>query len=175
MRLPSLLRTLPALLLAATLGTAAAKPKATPSPAAATQDASAQTAASPAAGAKRTVSPDSLKKRYLTELKNQAGLTADQEPKVTPIINKYVDDREAVKADASLTTTAKNEKFKTLRGQYVSDVNAVLTPAQRTKWAAFAEARRAKLKAARAKGAAANANAAAGTTEQSKPAATNGR
>lgn len=179
MKLRSLLRILPAVVLAATLGTAAAKPKAkaspSPSPAAETQDATAASsptaANSPAAGAqKRTVSPDSLKKRYLTELQHQAGLTAAQEPKVKPIISTYVDNRISVRNDATLNTAAKADKLKQLRAQYVSDINGVLTPDQQKKWAAFTEARREKLRAAREK-AAANRKASNNAAAQPTPAA----
>jgi len=57
--------------------------------------------ASPAAGAttKHKPSPDAIKAARLTRLKNQAGLTADQEAKAKPIIDKYVDDRQAANGD----------------------------------------------------------------------------
>jgi hypothetical protein len=180
MKLRSLLRLLPAVALAATLGTAAAKPKAkaspSPSPAAETQDATAAPSpananTTPAAGGKkRTMSPDALKKRFLTELQHQAGLTAAQEPKVKPIIDKYVNDREAVKNDASLTTAAKRDKLKQLRVQYESDINGVLTPDQQKKWTAYREGQRTKLRAAREK-ATTNRKAATGAAAQPTPAA----
>ena len=179
MKLRSLLRLLPAVALAATLGTAAAKPKAkasaSPSPAAETQDATAVSSPAPetspaAGGKKRTVSPDALKKRYLTELQHQAGLTAAQEPKVTPIISTYVDNRMSVRNDNSLTTAAKADKLKQLRAKYVSDINGVLTPDQQKKWAAYTEARRAKLRAAREK-AAGTRKASTGAAAQPSPAA----
>jgi Spy/CpxP family protein refolding chaperone len=170
---------LPAVALAATLGTATAKPKAkaspSPSPATETQDATAASSPAdtntPAGGQKRTVSPDSLKKRYLTELQHQAGLTAAQEPKVKPIISTYVDNRIAVRNDASLTAAAKADKLKQLRAQYVSDINGVLTPDQQKKWASFMEARRQKLRAAREKAAANRKVSTGATTTQPTPAA----
>jgi len=177
MKLRSLLRTLPVMALAATLGTAAAKPKASPSPSpvGTTQDATAASTPAPGNGPagthKRTVSPDALKKRYLTELQHQAGLTTAQEPKVKPVIDKYVDSRQAVKNDASLDTKGKVDKLKQLHAQYVSDIDGVLTPDQQKKWAAYTEARRAKLRAARAKKASANAAEAAGAPAQPTPAA----
>lgn len=178
MKLRSLLRLLPAVVLAATLGTAAAKPKAkaspSPSPAAETQDATAASSpaaeTSPAGGKKRTVSPDSIKKRFLTELQHQAGLTTAQEPKVKPIIDKYVNDREAVKNDASLNTAAKRDKLKQLRVQYESDIKGVLTPDQQKKWTAYREGQREKLRAAREK-AAGNRKASTGAAAQPTPAA----
>jgi Spy/CpxP family protein refolding chaperone len=179
MKLRSLLRILPAVALAATLGTAVAKPKAkaspSPSPAAETQDATAASSPAPetspaAGGKKRTMSPDTLKKRFMTELQHQAGLTTAQEPKVKPIIDKYVNDREGVKNDASLTTAAKKDKLKQLRAQYESDINGVLTPDQQKKWTAYREGRRAKLRVAREK-AAANRKVSTGATTQPTPAA----
>lgn len=179
MKLRSLLRLLPAVALAATLGTASAKPKAkaspSPSPAAETQDATAAPSpaaeGSPAAGTKkRTMSPDALKKRFLTELQHQAGLTTAQEPKVKPIIDKYVNDRETVKNDASLNAAAKRDKLKQLRVQYESDINGVLTPDQQKKWTAYREGQRTKLRAAREK-AQATRKASTGAAAQPTPAA----
>ncbi|HEY0791736.1 MAG TPA: hypothetical protein VGD78_11800 [Chthoniobacterales bacterium] len=173
MKLTSLLRLLPAVALAATIGTAAAKPKVkpSPSPAAATSDAT--PAASPddtatsttgtAAGKKRTMSPDAIKKGQLTRLRNEVGLKPDQETKVKPIVDKYVDDRLAVKNDASLSSTAKEAKFKDLRQQYVASINGVLTPDQQKQWAAAKTARVAKMRAGRAK-------AQAGAAAQPSPA-----
>ena len=179
MKLRSLLRTLPAVALAATLGTAAAAAKhkaaPSPSPAAATQEATAEPSpaaeSSPdAAGKKRTASPDALKKRFLTELQHQAGLNAAQEPKVKPIIDKYVNDREAVKNDPAMNIAAKRDKLKQLRVQYESDVKGVLTPDQQKKWTAYREGQRAKLRAGREK-AAANRKASTGAAAQPSPAA----
>jgi hypothetical protein len=176
MKLTSLLRILPAVALAATIGTAAAKPKVkpSPSPAAAASDAApaagsettptSTTDAGTAAGKKRTMSPDAIKKGQLTRLRNEVGLKADQETKVKPIVDKYVDDRQAVKNDASLTSTAKEAKFKDLRQQYVASINGVLTPDQQKQWAAAKTARVAKMRAGRAK-------AQAGAAAQPSPAA----
>lgn len=101
-------------------------------------------------GKKRQASPDAIKKRQLSVLKKEATLTADQESKVTPIISKYVDDVVALKNDTSLVGAAKREKRKTLHGQYVNDINAVLTPDQQKSWAAANAARLERLRAARA-------------------------
>ena len=83
-------------------------------------------------------------------LKKEAALTPDQESKVTPIISKYVDDVVALKNDTSLVGAAKKEKRKSLHSQYVSDINAVLTPDQQKSWASANAARLARLRAARA-------------------------
>jgi len=106
--------------------------------------------ASPAAGAttKHKPSPDAIKAARLTRLKNQAGLTADQEAKAKPIIDKYVDDRQAANGDRS-TLGALKTKFD-------SDINAILTPDQQTKLAASKTATMEKMKAARARKAAAS-------------------
>jgi hypothetical protein len=101
-------------------------------------------------GKKRQASPDSIKKRQLSLLKKEAGLTVDQESKVTPIISKYVDDVVAMKNDTSLVGAAKREKRKTLHSQYVNDINTVLTSDQQKSWAAANAARFERLRAARA-------------------------
>jgi hypothetical protein len=144
MNLKFLLRVVPTMLLCTTISTAfttvkaaeAAKPAASPAAAADTK------------AAKRTVSPDTIKKGMLTRLKNQVGLTADQEAKAKPIVDKYVDDRQAAKGDKAKTAE--------LRTKYNSDINAILTPDQQKKLSAAKEARVEKMKAAKAAKAAAS-------------------
>ena len=116
---------------------------------------------SPAAGAaaKHKPSPDAIKAARLTRLKNQVGLTADQETKVKPIIDKYVDDRQAANGERA--------KLVALKTQYDSDIKAILTPDQQTKLAAEKSASVERMKAARAK------KAAAGATSSPSPAKTN--
>ena len=82
MNLKTLLRAVPAILLCITISSAfaAEKAKDAASPAASPAAAGAQTAA------KR--SPDAIKKARLTVLKKQVDLTADQEAKAKPIIDK---------------------------------------------------------------------------------------
>jgi len=77
------------------------------------------------AASKHKASPDAIKAARLTRLKNQAGLTADQEAKAKPIIDKYVDDRQAANGD--------RKKLLSLKTQFDSDINAILTPDQQTK------------------------------------------
>lgn len=103
---------------------------------------------SPAAGAtsKHKASPDAIKAARLTRLKNQVGLTADQEAKAKPIIDKYVDDRQAANGNRATLVS--------LKSKYDGDINAILTPEQQTKLAAAKSANVEKLKAARAKKAA---------------------
>ncbi len=116
---------------------------------------------SPAAGAaaKHKPSPDAIKAARLTRLKNQVDLTADQETKVKPIIDKYVDDRQAANGERA--------KLVALKTKYDSDIHAILTPDQQTKLAAEKSASIERMKAARAK------KAATGATSSPSPAKTN--
>jgi hypothetical protein len=160
MNLKTLLRAVPAMLLCATISSALAASKAkdaaspAASPAAASADAAAQTTA------KRKVSPDAIKKARLTTLKNQVALTADQEAKAKPIIDKYVDDREAAKGDRA--------KLAELKTKYDSDINAILTPEQQKKLTASKAARMEKLKAARAAKAGSSASPAASPAKSNR-------
>ena len=148
MNLKSLLRTVATMLFFGTLSTALLANAASPDP-------------SPAAKAttKHKPSPDAVKAARLTRLKNQAGLTADQEAKAKPIIDKYVDDRQAANGNRA--------KLVSLKTQFDTDINAILTPDQQTKLAAEKSASVEKMKAARAK------KAAAGATAIPSPAKTN--
>jgi hypothetical protein len=140
MSLKSLLRAIPIILLSATIGTSMAASKAKDS---ATPDSAAAASATPGAPAKkRTVSPEAKAKGRLTRLKNQAGLTPDQEAKAKPIIDKYVADRDLAKGDKA--------KLVALKTQYDSDIDKILTPDQQKKVAASKSASMAKLKAGRA-------------------------
>jgi hypothetical protein len=82
------------------------------------------------------INPEAVSKGMLTALNNQAGLSADQQDKAKPIIEKHVADLEAVKNDATLDKAAKRAKVVELRQQYVTDINGILTPDQQKKWAA---------------------------------------
>jgi hypothetical protein len=142
MNFKTLLRLIPALLCTAVIGTAAAASKKVEDPAASpTASVSSDTTVK-----KRTVSPESLAKARLTRLKNQVGLTADQETKAKPIIDKYVADRATSKGD--------NAKLRSLKTQYYTDIAAILTPEQKTKLNAAKAENKAKLAAGRAKKAA---------------------
>ena len=83
----------------------------------------------------------------LTALNNQVSLSADQQEKAKPIIDKHVADLEAVKNDATLDKAAKKAKVLELRKQYNTDINGILTPDQQKKWEASREANKAKVKA----------------------------
>jgi Spy/CpxP family protein refolding chaperone len=149
MNVNSLLRAVPTMLLCATLSTAlianAASPDASP--------------AAKSAATKHKPSPDAIKTARLTRLKNQVGLTADQEAKAKPIIDKYVDDRQAAKGDRATLVA--------LKTKYDSDIDAILTPDQQQKLAESKSATVEKLKAARA------AKAAAGASSSPVPAKSN--
>jgi Spy/CpxP family protein refolding chaperone len=148
MNLKSLLRAVSTMVLFTTLSTALISNAATPD-------------ATPAAGAKtkHTVSPDAVKAARLTRLKNQVTLTADQEAKAKPIINQYVDDRQAANGD--------HAKLVALKTKYDSDIDAILTPDQKQKLAAAKSATAEKMKAARA------AKKGAGAAASPSPAKTN--
>lgn len=117
--------------------------------------------ASPAASAttKHKRSPDAIKAARLAWLKNQVDLTADQEAKAKPLIDKYVDDRQAANGNRA--------KLVALKTQFDSDLNAILTPEQQKKLAESKSAAAEKMKAARA------AKAAAGASASPSPAKTN--
>jgi cell division septum initiation protein DivIVA len=91
--------------------------------------------------------PEAVSKGMLTALNNQVSLSADQQEKAKPIIDKHVADLEAVKNDATLDKAAKKAKVVQLRQQYVTDINGILTPDQQKKWGASRETNKAKVKA----------------------------
>jgi hypothetical protein len=149
MKPKSLLRIVPAFLLSALLASmaiAAEQPKTSPSP----------SPVAPAAG-KRTPNPEAISKARLTRLTNEVGLTAAQQTKAKPIIDKYVADNLAVRDDATLDTAAKKAKHDQLKQQFDTDFSALLNPVQKKKYAAAEAANKAQLEAARAKKAAAGA------------------
>jgi len=88
---------------------------------------------------------DTVKKARLTRLKNQVGLKADQEAKAKAIIDKYVDDRATANSDT--------KKLDALKIKFDSDINAILTPAQRKRLAASNAATAAKGQATKEKAA----------------------
>ena len=93
------------------------------------------------------VNPEAVSKGMLTALNNQVDLSADQQEKAKPIIDKHIADLEAVKNDTTLDKAAKKAKVVELRKQYVTDINGILTPDQQKKWEASREANKAKVKA----------------------------
>lgn len=133
------------------MAVAADQPTASPSPAAAAAS------PSPAAPGKRAPNPEAVSKGMLTRLTNEVGLTAAEQTKAKPIVDKYVADNFAIRNDATLDTAAKKAKHDQLKEQYDTDITALLTPAQKKKYAAAEAANKARLEAARAKRAAAGA------------------
>src|ERR1700722_13294023 len=139
MNFKSLLRTVSTLLLCTTLSTALLANAASPDP-------------SPAgATTKHKLSPDAIKSARLKRLKTQVDLTADQEAKAKPIVDKYVDDRQAANGNRATLVS--------LKTKFDSDINAILTPEQQSKLSAAKSATADKMKAAREKKAATGAAA----------------
>jgi hypothetical protein len=56
------------------------------------------------------VNPEEVSKAMLTALNNQVSLSADQQDKAKPIIDKHVADLEAVKNDTTLDKAAKKRR-----------------------------------------------------------------
>ena len=102
------------------------------------------------AKAKRTVNPESIKRAKLTRLKHDVSLTDEQAEKVKPLIDTYVNSVQAIKADATLDSRTKRQKFSEVRQRYDSDLDGVLNPDQQQKLASLKQARREKLRNARA-------------------------
>jgi hypothetical protein len=99
---------------------------------------------------KRTVNPESIKRAKLTRLRKDVTLTDDQALKVKPIIDTYVNEAQAIKADASLDSRSKRQKLSEARQKYDGDLAGVLDSEQQQKLASIKEERRTRLRAARA-------------------------
>jgi len=113
--------------------------------------ASAESIAAPAlAKAKRKVNPEAIKRAKLTNLKKEVSLTAEEEPKVKPIIDRFVDAVQAARHDPSLDSRARRQQLATLRERYNTELAAVLTPDQQQKLASLKAQRIARLRAGRA-------------------------
>jgi hypothetical protein len=98
---------------------------------------------------KRTVNPESIKRAKLTRLKRDLSLTDEQAEKAKPLIDTYVSAVQAVKADATLDSRTKRQRFSEARQRYDGDLNGVLSPDQQQKLASLKEERRARLRKAR--------------------------
>jgi len=143
MKSKTLLQVVSAFLLSACLASLAiAADQPTPAPAPA------------AAAGKRALNPEAISKGMLTRLTNEVGLTAAQQAKAKPIIDKYVADNIALRNDATLDRAAKKAKHDQLKQQYDTDITGLLNPTQKKKFAAAEAANKAQLEAARAKRAA---------------------
>ncbi|HYZ73230.1 MAG TPA: hypothetical protein VE641_09140 [Chthoniobacterales bacterium] len=75
--------------------------------------------------------PDKMKQRQLARLEKIAKITPDQETKITPIINNFVDQVVSVRNDSSLPPDQKKAKQKELRKQYRRQLRLLLTPEQK--------------------------------------------
>jgi Spy/CpxP family protein refolding chaperone len=75
--------------------------------------------------------PDRMKQRQLARLQRIAQLTPDQQTKITPVINNFVDQLVAVRSDSSLQPDEKKAKQKEIRKQYNRQLRSLLTPAQK--------------------------------------------
>jgi hypothetical protein len=100
---------------------------------------------------KRTVNPEAIKRAKLTNLKKDVGLTAEEEAKVKPIIDRFVDGVQAAKHDPSLDSRAKRQQFAALRERYNAELDEVLTAEQQQKLASLKAQRLARLRAGRAR------------------------
>ena len=105
------------------------------------------------AKAKRTVSPEAIKRAKLTNLKKDVGLTAEEEAKVKPIIDRFVDGVQAAKHDPALDSRAKHQQFAALRERYNAELDEVLTADQQQKLASLKAQRLARLRTGRVKSA----------------------
>jgi hypothetical protein len=105
--------------------------------------------ASPAARQKRSTNPESIKRAKLTRLRKDVALTDEQATKVRPMIDAYVNEMQAIKADLSLDSRTKRQKLAEVRQKYDSDLDGVLNIEQQQKLASLKEERRARLRAAR--------------------------
>jgi periplasmic protein CpxP/Spy len=116
------------------------------------------------AKAKRTMSPDAIKRAKLTNLKRDVGLTGEEEAKVKPIIDRFVDSVQAAKHDPSLDSRTKRQQLAALRARYNDELDGVLTTDQQQKLASIKAQRLARLRAGRA-------GSVAGVSESPEPAA----
>jgi periplasmic protein CpxP/Spy len=67
-------------------------------------------------------------------LAEQLDLTDDQKPKVDAIMKGVMEKNRAVREDTSLTPEEKKAKAKAIREESATQMKAVLTPEQFTKW-----------------------------------------
>ena len=80
--------------------------------------------------------------KVLERLTTELSLTADQQAKIKPLLEAQQTQMQALHADTATADKDKREKFKQIHESTVSQINAVLTPDQQTKYAALQEARK---------------------------------
>src|SRR6516225_4630612 len=89
----------------------------------------AESIAAPApAKAKRRVNPEAIKRAKLTNLRKDVSLTAEEETKVKPIIDRFVDAVQAARHDSSLDSRARRQQLATLRQQYTTPSSMQCSP-----------------------------------------------
>ena len=93
---------------------------------------------------------EAIERAKLTNLRKDVSLTAEEETKVKPIIDRFVDGVQAARHDPSLDSRARRQQLATLREQYNTELDAVLTPDQQQKLASLKAQRIARLRAGRA-------------------------
>jgi hypothetical protein len=98
---------------------------------------------------KRRVSPEAIKRAKLTNLRKDVSLSAEEETKVKPIIDRFVDAVQAARHDPSLDSRTRRQQLATLREQYNTELDAVLTSDQQQKLASLKAQRLARLRAGR--------------------------
>ena len=76
---------------------------------------------------------------FLDRLTTELSLTPDQQAKIKPILETFHTTMQAVRQDTSLTPQDKMAKIKDARASETTQINAILTPDQQTKFAAFQE------------------------------------
>ena len=73
----------------------------------------------------------------LARLTTALSLTPDQQTQIKPIVDTFHTAMQSVKQDSSLALTDKRAKIKDARDTETSQINAILTPDQQTKFAAL--------------------------------------
>jgi hypothetical protein len=94
---------------------------------------------------RENMSPEDRAKRSSDRLEKKLSLSAEQKTKVYDFALIRVQKAGALKADTTKDKKAKGADMKTIRDEFVSNVNTILTPEQKTKW----EQMRAEAKARR--------------------------
>lgn len=87
-------------------------------------------------------SPEAMATRRADRMKAELSLTDDQYIKVKTIYLKFADSQAKIRQDSTLARDASREETKKLMTASEEEVNAVLTPEQRTKWEEFKKTQR---------------------------------
>lgn len=76
---------------------------------------------------------------FLERLTTELSLTPDQQAKIKPIVDTFRTTMQTMRQDTSLTPQDKMAKMKDARAAETTQINAILTPDQQTKFAALQE------------------------------------